>query len=258
MSIHRTHAVVLRTRKVRESSKIVVFFTKECGRISAIAKGSLRPKSKFGSSLELFTRSSIIFYRKENRELHTLSHSETLEAFKGIKDDIFRLACASVAAEMVERLMPVEEPNEPLYGLLVAVLREINLAERPQLEVILSSYELKTLCLVGYGPELSGCVRCGKPVEEDAWFGLLSGGVLCPDCRNKDLNAVSISSEALALLRDCKRQSIEKIRKTYPAGRTSREATDLLNAFFRAQISEGAKVRSLDFLERIRDTSFGG
>jgi DNA repair protein RecO (recombination protein O) len=257
MSIHRTHAIVLRTRKVRESSKIAIFFTKGCGRISAIAKGSLRPKSKFGASLELFTRASIIFYKKENRELHTLSHSETLESFQGIKDDVFKLAYASVAAEMVERLMPAEEPNEPLFGLLVAVLREINLAERVQLEVILSSYELKTLYLVGYGPELARCVRCGRAVEGGVWFGLLSGGVLCPDCHSQDLNAMAVSPEALALLRDCKRQSIEKIRKTYSAGNTSREAADIVNAFFRAQISEGAKIRSLDFLERIRDTSFG-
>jgi len=257
MSIHRTHAIVLRTRKVRESSKIVVFFTNKCGKISAIAKGGFKPKSKFGSSLELFTRSSIIFYKKENRDLHTLSHSETLEAYQGIKDDVFKLAYASVAGEMVERLLPAEEPNEALFGLLASVLSEISLAERSKLEVILSSYELKTLYLVGYGPELAECVRCGKKVEEDAWFGLLSGGVLCADCRNKDLNALSISKEALDLLRDCRRESIKKIRKTYSSDRVSREAADILNAFFRAQISEGAKVRSLDFLERIRDTSFG-
>jgi DNA repair protein RecO (recombination protein O) len=257
MSIHRTHAIVLRTRKVRESSKIVVFFTNKCGKISTIAKGSLKPKSKFGSSLELFNRSSIIFYKKENRDLHTLSHSETLEAYEGIKDDVFKLAHASVAGEMVERLMPTEEPNEALFGLLASVLAEISLAERSQLEVILSSYELKTLYLVGYGPELAGCVRCEKPVQEDAWFGLLSGGVLCADCRDKDLNALSVSREALDLLRDCRRESIRKIRNTYSAGPVSREAANILNAFFRAQISEGAKVRSLDFLERIRDTSFG-
>jgi DNA repair protein RecO (recombination protein O) len=258
MSIHRTHAIVLRTRKVRESSKIVVFFTSKCGKISAIAKGSLKPKSKFGSSLELFNRSSIIFYKKENRELHTLSHSETLESYEGIKEDVFKLAYASVAGEMVERLMPVEEPNEALFGLLASVLAEIGLAERSQLEVILSSYELKTLYLVGYGPELAACVRCGKAVEGDTFFGLLSGGVLCPDCRNKDLNSLRISHEALELLRACRRESIKKIRTTYSADRVSREAADVLNAFFRAQISEGAKVRSLDFLERIRDTSFGG
>ena len=158
---------------------------------------------------------------------------------------------------MVERLMPVEEPNEALFGLLASVLSEISLAERPQLEVILTSYELKTLYLVGYGPELAECVRCGKPVEDNASFGLLSGGVLCPDCRNKDLNALAISREALDLLRDCRREAIKKIRKTYSSGRVSREAADILNAFFRAQISEGAKVRSLDFLERIRDTSVG-
>ena len=257
MSIHRTHAIVLRTRKVRESSKIVVFFTNKCGKISTIAKGAFKPRSKFGSSLELFTRSSIIFYKKENRELHTLSHSETLESYQGIKDDVFKLAYASVAGEMVERLLPTDEPNEALFGLLASALAEINLAERSQLEVILSSYELKTLYLVGYGPQLAECVRCGKPVEDDAWFGLLSGGVLCSDCRKKDLNALSISPDALSLLRDCRRESIRKIRTTYSSDSVSREAADILNAFFRAQISEGAKVRSLDFLERIRDTSFG-
>jgi DNA repair protein RecO (recombination protein O) len=258
MSIHRAHAIVLRTRKVRESSKIVVLFTNKFGRISAIAKGSLKPKSKFGSSLELFTRCSIIFYRKENRELQTLSHSETLESYQGIKDDVFKLAYASVAAEMVERLMPVEEPNEALFGLLASTLAQIDVASRTQLEVILSSYELKTLYLVGYGPELVKCVRCGKAVDEEASFGLLSGGVLCPDCRNRDLNALGMSPEALALLREYRRESIEKLRKTHSAGEVSREVADILNAFFRAQISEGAKIRSLDFLERIRDTSFGG
>jgi DNA repair protein RecO (recombination protein O) len=256
MSIHRTHGIVLRTRKIRESSRIVVFFTRDYGKISAVAKGSLRPKSKFGSSLELFTRSSIIFYKKENRDLHTLSHSEILNAYQDLKKDVVKLAYASVAGEMVERLVPGEEPNKQLFLLLDAALKQIDVAERPQLEVILTSYVLKMLHVVGYGPELARCVRCGKPVSGKVWFGLLSGGVVCPLCSGQDLNAVQISPKALDLLREYQGESIDKLSETYSADPVIREISDILSSFVRAQIGESAKIKSLDFLDRMRDASY--
>ncbi len=256
MSIHRTHGIVLRTRKFRESSKIVVFFTRRYGKISVIAKGSLKPKSKFGSSLELFTRSSLIFYKKENRDLHTLSHSEILNANKDIRKDVVKLAYASAAGEMVERLVPNDEPNETLYELLDAVLKQISVADRNQLELILASYTLKMLHAVGYGPELAACVRCGKEAGSEVWFGLHSGGLLCQACHDQDLHAMEMSQATLELMRKFESVSMARLRETLSADEYSREASDILYAFVRAQISEGAKIRSLDFLERMRDSSF--
>jgi DNA repair protein RecO (recombination protein O) len=257
MSIHRTHAVVLRSRKIRESSKVVILFSQNFGKISAIAKGSLKPKSKFGSSLELFTHASIIFYRKENRDLHTLSHSEIVNSFDDLKKDVVKLAYASAAAEIVERLVPQEDPNKVLYALLLTALREIEAAERRELEIVLSSYELKVLHLVGYGPELSRCVRCGRALGDRVWFGLLSGGVLCSSCRDKDLNFLAISEPALRLMRTYEAEPLEKLRKTHSTDKVSREAADILHAFVRVQIGEGSAVKSLDFLERMRDGANG-
>jgi DNA repair protein RecO (recombination protein O) len=256
MSIHRSHGIVLRTRKLRESSKIIVLFTRDYGKISVVAKGGFKPKSKFGSSLELFTRSAIIFYKKENRDLHTLSHSEILSSYKNLKKDVVKVAYASVAGEMLERMVPGEESNKQLYTLLGTVLKQIDIAERTQLEVILSSYELKTLHLVGYGPELARCVRCGKDVGERVWFGLLSGGVLCQMCSGKDLNAIEVGQRALKLLRDYESESIDRLRVTYSADSATREASDLLGSFIRTQIGEGAKIKSLEFLERMRDAGY--
>jgi len=253
MSIHRTQAVVLRSRKIRESSKVVILFSQNYGKISTIAKGSLKPKSKFGSSLEIFTHSSIMFYKKENRDLHTLSHSEIVNAFDNVKKDIVKLAYASVTGEIVERLVPQEEPNKGLFTLLVSALGEIDAAERSQLEIILSSYQLKVLHLIGYGPELARCVRCGRPVEDRAWFGLLSGGLLCPMCKDKDLHALAMSEGAIALLRDYESQPLDKLRRAHSTDKVTREVADILNSFIRMQIGEGAGVKSLDFLERIRD-----
>ncbi|HVP57862.1 MAG TPA: DNA repair protein RecO [bacterium] len=253
MSVHRTQAVVLRSRKIRESSKIVVLFSQNYGKISTIAKGSLKPKSKFGSSLELFTHSSIMFYRKENRELHTLSHSDIVNSFDNIKKDFVKLAYASVAGEVVERLVPQEEPNKPLFALLVSVLGEFAAAERPELEIVLSSYQLKMLHLIGYGPELAKCVRCSRAVDDRVWFGLLSGGILCPMCKDKDLHAVAMSEGALAVMRLCESEPLDKLRRAYPADGVTREVADILNSFVRVQLGERPGVKSLDFLERIRD-----
>jgi DNA repair protein RecO (recombination protein O) len=194
-----------------------------------------------------------VFYRKENRDLHTLSHSEIVDAFENVKKDVVKLAYGSVAGEIVERLVPQEEPNRGLFALLLAVLGEIEVAERTQLEIILSSYELKVLHLVGYGPELARCVRCGRTVDDRVWFGLLSGGVLCPVCKDRDLNAVGMTEAALRLLRVYEAEPLEKLRKAHSADKVTREAADILNAFVRVQIGEGAPVKSFDFLERIRD-----
>ncbi|MFH1314496.1 MAG: DNA repair protein RecO [Candidatus Eisenbacteria bacterium] len=256
MSIHRTQGVVLRTRKIRESSLIVVFFTRDYGKISVVAKGSLRPKSKFGSSLELFTRSSLIFYKKENRDLHTLSHSDILSSHKELKKDVVKVAYASVTSEMVERLVPGEEPNKQLYLLLDSALKQIELAERQQLEVVLTSYVLKMLHLVGYGPELTGCVLCGKAVGDKTWFGLVSGGILCRQCHGHDLNAVETSQEALELMRKYECEPLEELRQAHAADAVTREISDILGSFVRTHVGEGGKIKSLDFLERMRDGSY--
>jgi DNA repair protein RecO (recombination protein O) len=255
MSINRSEAVVLRARKVRDTSKIVVFFTKRFGKVSAMAKGSLRPKSKFGSSLELLTHSLIIYYAKETRNVHTLSHSEILNPFTDIKADFAKLAYASVAVEILERFAPPEEPNEDLFDHAVLTLREFDAAARGELEVVLAYFLLNLLHLVGYGPSLSTCVRCGKETGDgDVSFGMLSGGVLCKVCVDKDINTVDLDAGVLELMRSFEGMTAKQVRKKPVPVDLSRGACDILTAFVRMVIGEGARVKSLEFLERIRES----
>jgi len=256
MSINRSEAIVLRARKVRETSKIVTLFTKRFGKVSVMAKGSLRPKSKFGSSLEILTHSLIIYYFKENRNVHTLSHSETLNPFADIKADFAKLAYASVAGEILERFAPPEDPNEELFDVSIMALREFDAAGRGELEVILASYLLKLLQLTGYGPSLRTCVRCGKKIGDGASFGLLSGGVLCRQCVDREINAVDMSPDVLNLLTLIEKSTVKQMRKHSVVEATGREACDILAAFLRTVMGEAARVKSLDFLERMRNSKY--
>lgn len=255
MSIQRTHGVVLRSRKIRESSKIVLFFTRDLGKISAIAKGSLRPKSKFGGSLELFTRCAIILYTKQDRNLHTLSHAEILASYDNLKKDVVKLAYGGVVGELVEKFCPNEEPNRSIYELLARTLGEIDAAQRDQLEVIVSMYELKFLELIGYAPQLDVCVRCGHTADDEVWFGLTSGGLLCQECHNRDLNAVRLSPNALSILRAYSNSSMQDVIKKVRSDSATREVSNLLHSFLRMQAGDGVTIKSLDFLERMRDGS---
>ena len=90
---------------------------------------------------------------------------------------------------------------------------------------------------------------------DKVWFGLHLGGALCPACHNQDLHPMEMSRAALELMRKFESISMARLRETYSADEFSREASDMLYAFVRTEISEGSTIRSLDFLERMRNSS---
>src|SRR5260370_11300822 len=71
MSLVTTPAVVLQTYRYSETSKVVRLATRELGVQSAIAKGALRPKSRFGAGLELLSGGMAHPHYRETRQLHT-------------------------------------------------------------------------------------------------------------------------------------------------------------------------------------------
>ena len=103
-----TPAVVLHSFKYSESSKIVRLATRELGVQSAIAKGALRPKSKFGATLQALSEGVAQLYVKPNRELHTLAEYDVTKQHVGLARDVRRYAAASALAELVMRTAPAE------------------------------------------------------------------------------------------------------------------------------------------------------
>src|SRR2546422_6968653 len=125
MALVTTPAVVLQTYRYSETSKVVRLATRELGVQSAIAKGALRPKSRFGAGLELLSEGSAQLYFREARELHTLGAFDLANLRRDLAADVGRFAGATVLAEVMLKMAPPrsEEHTSELQSRLHLVCR---------------------------------------------------------------------------------------------------------------------------------------
>src|SRR2546422_1427810 len=99
MALVTTPAVVLRTYPYSETSKIVRLATRDLGVQSAIAKGVLRPKSRFAAGLELLSEGVAQLYHRETRELQTLAPLDLLGLRRELAPDRGRFAGGPALAQ---------------------------------------------------------------------------------------------------------------------------------------------------------------
>jgi DNA repair protein RecO (recombination protein O) len=193
--LYRDTGVVLRTYKLRESDRIVVFHTAENGKVRAVAKGVRKTKSKFGARLEPMSHVSLLLYR--GRELDIVSQAEAVEPLSPMLSSLDRASQGLAAIEAVDQLSLEREPNPQLYRMLVGVLRTIASTPSP---LNVAAFYWKLLANEGLRPELDQCVRCGEsgPGAQFVAFDLNEGGVLCRSCRSGQ----AISPGALVILRE--------------------------------------------------------
>jgi DNA repair protein RecO (recombination protein O) len=189
----KTEAVVLRSIRYGEADRILHLYSREYGRIGAIAKGARKPKTRFGGRLEPFFRLSLVLHRSRG-DLHTVTAAETLDGYPDLRSSGRGIAAASDACGAVLRLLDGAEPNPPAYNLLCRYLSLVDadpdgLVAGPSGMV---TFRLKLALAAGFAPELAGCSRCGNDEHLSAFSGA-AGGVVCPTC---EANSFPMSAEA--------------------------------------------------------------
>jgi len=191
-TIHRDEGIVLRTYKLGEADRIVVFLTKDRGKVRAVAKGVRKTKSKFGSRLEPMSHCVLQFY--EGRELDLVTQAESVDNFRAIREDLDRIGRGMSMLEVADQLAQEGEVNPQLYRMLLGALRTLESSASP---LVTPAFYWKVLALEGYRPEVDICVQCGADDGPLVAFDVESGGLLCRVCRR----GMPISAEAVVLLR---------------------------------------------------------
>lgn len=205
----RTSAIVLRTVDVFETSRVLTLFTRDAGKVSALAKGARRLKSPFQSSLDLLSVCDIVCLSKGSESLDLLTEAKLLERFDAFRHDLSALYSGLYVAELLHDLTDRHDPHPRLFDAAVVTLRRLrDPLIRPRRVL---RFELALLRELGVMPALLSCVHCGRPAglgvgEEDlstdrpVSFGLATGGVLCPDCRPGQPHVAALSAETLGLI----------------------------------------------------------
>lgn len=243
-----TPAVVLHSFKYSESSKIVRLLTRELGLQSAIAKGALRPKSKFGAALQLLSEGVAQLYVKPNRDLNTLADYDVTDQHAGLARDVKRYAAASALAELVLRTAPAE-PNTAVYDHVARGLSCLEAASADTVDAQALWLLWQTVGVLGFTPSLDGCARDGRRLPDGAaTFSVSDGGFLCAACA-AGMPGPALQAhdrETLRTLVTGSRTEVPEISTRYAAAHRR-----LLARFVRRHVAEERELKALDFWEAL-------
>src|SRR3954471_22394779 len=173
MPVYTSDALILRTYKLAESDRIVVFLTRDRGKKRGVAKGARKAKSKFIGALEPLTRAGVAYYERELRDLVRINYVEpqrsALSAVARGTQDALLFGHAEYFAELIDEWAPEGHADERLYRLGSSVIDA--LADGAPTEQLARYFEFWLLRLQGVYPQLSSCPGCG---------GAFDGGAVMP------------------------------------------------------------------------------
>lgn len=177
-----TAAVILSAIPYRETSRIVRLATRDLGIQSAIAKGALRPNSRFGHSLQPLTEGTATLHFARTGDLHLLTQFDAERIRIGLAQRLDRYAAAGLLAELMTRFAPAAR-HEASFELLRDALAILEVAPAAAVEPLALRSLWRLVAVLGFAPALESCVRCGVPVGMGAvCFSAQDGGMLCPRC----------------------------------------------------------------------------
>lgn len=183
MPLLATPAIVLSTLRYGETSKIVRLATRDHGIQSAIAKGAMRPRSRFGAALQVLCTGQAQLILSERRELHTLTAFDVVDLPLSLAADLDRYCSALALAEVTARVGPTA-PHAELFDLLRESIALLQTAPAEALESASLRLLWRLVEELGYQPALDHCVKCGNEIELGGGlvFGPEEGGALCRNC----------------------------------------------------------------------------
>jgi DNA repair protein RecO (recombination protein O) len=236
----------LRSSPLGESDLIVTAYSRERGKVRAVAKGARRSTSKLVGHLEPLTL--VRLSMSQGRDLDVVSQAQVLEAFPQLKANLDGIAKGVYVAELIDGFGPEASGNSPLFQLGVDVLGA--LAADSSQDMALRYFELHLLEVTGLLPELYRCVECQRELEPNSHrFSPNLGGVLCAACNPVDAHVRPLSLRALKVLRMIHRSSINEAAG-FPVGEgLSNELKSLLSTTVGYWV--GKEIRSNSFWEKL-------
>ena len=191
----KAEGVVLRSLRFGEADRILHVYTRDRGRISAIAKGVRRSKSRFGGRLEPFSHVALVLHEGRS-DLMTVTGADSIRTHRRLREDGPAIDCAARACDAVGRLFETAEPHPEVFHLLLNELALLDADAGKATHANQLAFRMKLLLAAGLAPQLSACASCGEH-EHLRGFSGAAGGVVCAAC---EAGAFPMSEEAHGFL----------------------------------------------------------
>jgi DNA repair protein RecO (recombination protein O) len=196
MAIRESEAIVVRTYPLREADLLVTLFTREEGKLRGVARSAKKSKRRFGGALEPLTLVRAFYDVRERQELVRLDACEVIASPMAFEVSYPRVVALGHIAELLDELLPDHEANDDIFRLTLSVLHVLTGAE---VWMPVTYFELWLTRLVGFLPELTECVVCGRNLNGSrAYFHALADGLTCPDDKRLASSEIAPESRTLA------------------------------------------------------------
>jgi len=264
MAIHKTEGIILSTADWSESSQTLTVFTPDRGKLSLNVKGSRQLNGRRGRPLR-FARLEFTCYIREESESGYLSDVEPVEVFLYEKDgQLGRLTFASAAVELLNRLLTSNDPQPVCYQITLSFLRMTDQLEKKRLPGLFTGYILRLISLLGFRPNLVGCVGCGKEISETAdtsekdtapiMVSVERGGVVCEECRQSmagQNHLIGLAPELHRRMVALMSSSLEEASRQIIGLAELNRLVDLTVTMLKYHAGTIRQLRSFDFLDKL-------
>jgi len=239
-------AVVLRQYSLSDADRIVVLFSRDHGKIRAVAKGAKKPKSRLGGCLEPLNQVRICYYLKEGAELGRIFSCETIHSFLGRTKSLENICAFQYFSEIINEMVEYGNPNLLLYRLFAACLK---VGESVGANLALVRYfEIWSLKLSGLLPDYGSCSRCGKCAKEDGLYAWPeSGEGRCDACAGG--RGIRLRPEAITAMRGILELPPDKFASGPLAASAGKDLENLAQKHFDWQLEK--KLKSYPALKEV-------
>ncbi|WP_411168637.1 DNA repair protein RecO [Clostridium sp. MB05] len=246
LSLHKVNAVVLKTKEFKENDKLVWLYTENLGKITAIAKGSRKSKSKFLSlTLPLCYGEYVLF---KGKSLFNLQEGKIINSFQGLLDNLDKLTYSSYICELIDICVEEGEVNRELFKDFLTCMYLLN-TDALDYEILIRSFELKLLKATGYGLNLESCVSCRKKISVSNYISLSHYGGVCEECSRE--HGIYISKPAYNAIRFLLKTPMDKIYKLNINAEVKKDISRVTTFIISSNYSK--KPKSLEMLNYIKE-----
>jgi DNA repair protein RecO (recombination protein O) len=249
MAILKSRALVLRSHRLGETSKVVVCYTEAYGKVRLVAKGGRKGGSRLGAALEPFVVSGVVFYLKAGRDLSIVSQAEVERDFSGLRRDVVRMAYGAAVLELVDQVVSGQEPDPGLFAVIVETLEELESADRASLDLSLVRFGFRMAGALGYEAAFTSCVLCAGTPGSAALFAPRLGGLVCEACLSRHPEVEVARRQATAVLAEA---AAGKPSASVVGAVLADELWGALRAFLVEHTGRSIRLRSLDVLAQLR------
>ncbi len=184
MRTRNLEGIIISRKNIGEADKLLIIFTKEEGKVKAVARGSRKIKSRLASQIELFDTGN--FQLVEGKTFNIVAGAETRAIGSRVADDLGKFRDFSYLCEILKQILPESVPFSELYTLTVNTMIRLQSASEAQRLVILDFFTAQLLKLSGFLPDILQCDKCGEVLTEQNNYEGGINGVSCDVCSKKN------------------------------------------------------------------------